>query len=123
MANEITLTAALSVNKPSVMTNPVGRSVSGLQFGMAGLYYVDNSILVGVTATLIPMGQVVAPHWAFFRNLDATNFLTIRNGASGADVVKLLPGECAFVPLLDTGTYYAIANTAAVIMEYLVFSL
>ena len=99
MANEITFTASLSVYKPSIMTAAVGRSVNGLTFNMAGIYYVDGSVTVATSATLIPMGQVTQPHFAYFRNLDPTNYLTIFNGMSGADVIRLLPGEADFVTL------------------------
>jgi len=123
MANEITFTASLSISKPSVMSSPIGRAVTNLLFTMNGNFTVEGTILVGITATVIPLGQVTAPHWAFFNNLDPTNFLTIRNGAAGADLIKLKPGECCFVPLLDTSVPNAIANTAPVLMEFLIVSL
>lgn len=123
MANEISLTASLTGFKASVMAEAVARSVVGFVANMGGTVYVQNVLLVGTSATLIPLASVTSPHWAFFQNHDATNFLTIRNGSAGADVIKLLAGEPAFVPLLDTGTFYAVANGAACLLEYLIFSL
>ncbi len=125
MSSEITITGSLSCYKPSIMTSTIGRSVTGLAFNMAGLFLVQGSISVAISATAIPLGQVTAPHWAWFRNMDATNFVTIRNGSGGADLIKLLPGECTpgGVPLLDTSVPYAVANTAPVQLEYLIFSL
>lgn len=121
--NEIYLTASLSAYKASVMSSAIGRSITGATFTMTGNPYVEGSISVGITATLIPLAQVTAPHWSYFKNMDSTNYLTIRNGASGADLLKLLPGEAAFVPLLDTAAPYAIANTSPCQMEYLILSL
>lgn len=121
--NEITVTASLSAFKAAVMSSAIGRSITGATFTMTGSFYTEGSISVGITATLIPLGQVTTPHWAYFKNMDSANYLTIRNGASGADLLKLLPGEAAFVPLLDTSVPYAIANTAPCILEYLILSL
>jgi hypothetical protein len=123
VANEVTVTAALSFFKPSIMSTAIGRAVAGLQFSVAGTTFVEGSVLIGTSATAIPLGQVTAPHWAFFNNLDAVNYLTIRNGSGGTDLIKLLAGEPAFVPLLDTAVPYAVANTASIQLEYLIISL
>lgn len=123
MANEITLTASLSINKPSIMSSAVARSVTNYLANMSGNFWVEGTISVTTGGVAIPLGQVTTPHWAVFHNLDTVNFLTLRNGASGADLPKLLAGDWAFFPLLDTSTPYAVANTAAVLMEYLIASL
>lgn len=123
MASEISLTASLSVYKASVMAEAIGMSIPAGIFTMTGNYYAKDSMLVLTSATLIPMGQVITPHWSFFKNLDSTNYIKIRNGASGADVLRLYPGEAFPCPLDPTGTYYAIADTASCLMAYCVFSL
>ena len=123
MANELTVTGSLTGYKASVMSSAVARSVTGATFGMSGNYWVEGVQLIGTAPTAIGLGGVTAPHWAYFHNLDAGNYVTIRNGSGGADLLKLLAGEYAFCPLLDTGTPYAVANTAAVLLEYMIFSL
>lgn len=125
MANEITVTGSLTVNKPTVMSSAIARSIVNGQFNMAGNFYVEGTISVSTSGVVIPLGQVTAPHWAWFKNLDSVNFLTIRNGSGGADLLKLLAGELTpgGVPLLDTSTPYAVANTAACLLEYLIVSL
>ncbi len=123
MANEISVTASLSVNKPSIMSIAIGRAVTGLVFNMTANFYSEGTISVGTSATVIPLGQVSTPHWTFFKNVDPTNFITIRNGAGGADLLKLLPGEIAICPLLDGSVPYAVANTAAALLEYLIVGL
>lgn len=122
MANEINLTASLSVYKNTVMSAVAGRSLTR-SFTMTGNYMVEGVMTVATSATAIPLGSVTTPHWAFFFNTDSNNYLTIRNGASGADLLKLLAGECAFCPLLDSSTPYAVANTASIVMEYMIISL
>ncbi len=123
MVNEIMFSAAITCFKPSVMTTAVGRAAALVIANMAGNFYVEGSISVATSATLIPLGQVVAPHWAFFKNMDVTNFVRLMNGSGGAKLPKLLPGEAAFFPLDDTSVPYAIADTAACLLEYLIFSL
>jgi hypothetical protein len=123
MPNEISFTGSLSVYKPSIMTNPSGRSAPGLSFNMAGLYTVEGNLQILLTATLIPMGQVSAPHWSYFRNLDPTNFVTLFNGVTGAALPRLLALEPCFVPLDPTGVYYALADTAPCALEYFIASL
>lgn len=123
MSNEITYTLSLSCYKPAIMSSAMGRSVTAALAGMSGNYFAQGTILVATGGTAIPLGQITAPHWAWFKNLDPTNYITIRNGSGGADVLKLLAGEACVCPLMDTSTPYAFANTAACLLEYLIFSL
>lgn len=123
MASEITVSASLSVYKPSVMSSAAARSVASKVASMSGNFTIESNISVAITATLIPLGQVTAPHWAWFYNSDSVNFVRIRNGVSGADLIKLLAGEFALVPLYDAAVPYAIADTSPVILEYLIASL
>lgn len=123
MSAEITLTASLSALRSAIMSSAVGRSISGATFNMAGNYFSEGTMLVATSATAIPLGQVTAPHWSVFHNLDATNFIKLRNGSGGTDLPQLLAGEWAFFPWLSTAVPYAIADTAACLMEYLILSL
>ncbi len=123
MASEITVTASLSSYKSAVMSSAIARAKTAALFTMTGNYLTEGVVLVATGGTAIPLGQVTAPHWAWFLNLDPGNYLTIRNGAGGADVLKLLAGEFCAVPLLDSSTPYAVANQAACLLEYVIFSL
>lgn len=105
------------------MSAAIARSIAAATFTMAGTYIQALTCLIGVTATAIPLGAVTTPHWAYFKNLDANNFLTIRNGSGGTDFLELFPGEPAFCPLINTCVPYGIADTAGVLLEYLIFSL
>lgn len=123
MANEIALTASLTAFKASVMQSAVARFVSNLLVTMTGNYWIEGMIQVATGGTAIPLGQVTQPHWSFWINHDATNYVTLFNGVSGAVFARLLPGEPAFVPLDPSSTPYAQANTAAINLEYLILSL
>jgi hypothetical protein len=123
MAQEITVSCSLSFFKSSVMEAAVSRALASLLVDVAGNYYQGGTMLVATSATAIPLGSVTAPHYAVFLNQDATNFIKLRAGSSGADLVKLKAGEAGLIPLLDTAVPYAIADTAACLMEYLIISL
>ena len=124
MANEITVTGSLSGYKAGSMGSSIARSFTNLLFNMAGTTYVEGTMSVATSDTLIPLGGVTAPHWAFFRNLDAVNFVKLKTASGGAYFAKLLAGEVGIFPLLDTNTaIMGIADTAAVRMEYLIFNL
>lgn len=123
MANEITVTASLSCNNPAVSSSAVGRALTNQQFTMNGQFLeAPATMSVGTSATAIPLGQITAPHWAWFYNLDTVNYVTIRNGSGGADFIQLFPGEFAVVPLRTTMTPYAVANNAPVLLEYMILS-
>ncbi len=104
------------------MVEPVSRSLASAQFTMTGTVYVQGAISVGFAAEeAIPVGEVTSPHWAFFHNKDATNFISLRPGSGAANAIRLKAGEYALVPLNPAVVWYAIADTAACKMEYLIF--
>lgn len=119
--NAISFTGSLTVYNPTSMAAAVARSVTDLLFNQTGDMYVQGTMSIATSATVIPLGGVTNPHWAFFMNHDDTNNLTIRNGASGADLIQLFPGECAFVPLAVASVPYGLANTAACELEFMIF--
>ena len=123
MSQEITLTASLSAFKTSVMSAPVSRFITGALFDMTGNFWIEGVISVAITATAIPLGQITQPGYCYFKNLDGTNFIRIMNGSGGAKVPKLRTVQIAIFPWDDTATPYAIADTAACLMEYVIFSL
>jgi hypothetical protein len=124
MANEITVSASLSCYKPSAMSSAIGRTIQNAIFNMSGVDYTQGSITVATSpGTTVPLGLVTTPHWAYFENLDTVNYLVLQNGAGGAVFGRLYPGEGSAFPLDPTCVPYAIANTAAVQLDYLIISL
>lgn len=104
------------------MVAAVGRNVTGLLFSMSSGVYSQGVLSVATSATAIPLGQVASCGWAFFYNSDSANYVTLRNGSSGADWLRLNAGECAFGPLITSCVPYGVANTSAVLLEFLIFS-
>ena len=88
-----------------------------------GTTYQAGVVTIATSATAIPLGSVSSPHWAYLKNLDATNYVKVRNGSSGADVIRLYPGKCAIFPFETGAVPYAIADTASCKVEYLICQL
>jgi len=73
MANEITLTASLTANKPGSMAQAVALSFVAKLFNMNGQQYTKLAALLTPTAALISTGQVSQPHWAAFYSNPTSN--------------------------------------------------
>jgi hypothetical protein len=99
-----------------------GAATESLSFGpltitLSGTKFLKNRQTVGITAEALEIGDIAVPGMLLFVNKDATNYVEVRDGDSGADVVKVLAGEAALFRLA-TATPYVIANTAACECEY-----
>ena len=125
MAEEITVNLSLSVYRPASMLAAVGRSVEDLLFDMAATDWIHTAVAVGTSVAGIPLGAVSLPHWAFFMNHHATTWIKVSADSSVAtNIIKLLAGEVAFVPLVTTITsLYAIAGSSNAYLEYMIFGL
>ena len=83
---------------------------------------------IGITEEAIDLGDTGTPAYAFFQNLDPTNFITLRVATSGAAFARLDPdtdqdGTGGFAMLrLSTGATapFAIADTAACKMKIMI---
>ncbi|KKM85346.1 hypothetical protein LCGC14_1289990 [marine sediment metagenome] len=119
MADEITVTTSLSFTKDSITES---MSDTATTFDMATAKYVKAVQEIGLTEEAIVMGDVTTPGWAYFKNLDATNFLTIREATAKDDLVKLKAGEHVVLRLdsTDATAPFAIADTGACKLEYLI---
>ena len=70
----------------------------------------------------IVMGDVSTAGWAYFKNLDSTNFVALGVDVSGTfyPLAKLKAGQYCVVPL-GTSAPYAKADTAAVQLHYRIY--
>lgn len=120
MANEITLTTRLQLDNGNLKldrnpgrrqyTQTTARQSSGVQTIGTGAHEA-----LGVGADIGTAG------YAFFQNLDATNFVQIGidDGGTFEPFAKLTAGQIAIVPL-NTKAVYAQADTAAVELEWII---
>lgn len=123
MANEIQISARLTMEKGSMKTD---RNVSNNNATMSGDAYSQGVQQIGTAAT----GEVISLSAdigtlgvAFFRNLDAANSVSIGHGdaTNFYSVVTLKAGEPAVLRLGIAATnLYAKATGGAVNLEYLV---
>jgi hypothetical protein len=118
MANEIKIQMSITAEKNGAK---VERQVSD-SIDMAG-----HSMTHGVQG--IPTGGEVfvesdilgTAGWAYVKNLDADNYVTLGSHASSNHLVKLLPGESALFRC--AGSLYGAANTAECKVEYIIIEL
>ncbi|MCE9553417.1 MAG: hypothetical protein K8T91_08590, partial [Planctomycetes bacterium] len=99
MASEITVNAALNVVKSALKLE---RRPGAISVTMTGARYNLQVSDIGFAAhEQIPIGDVATAGWAFFRNLDTTNFVTIGVEVAAAfyPLVKLKAGEPAMFRL------------------------
>ena len=131
MANELAANCGISFAKAGVTSptgsttsDPIGESQPLTQFSVAGSVFSQGTMLASFEdPTPIPLGAVDEPHWTYLQNLDDTNFVTVRKSESGDDFLKLLPGEFALFPFNPDSVPHVIADTADVLVKYLIVSL
>lgn len=114
MASEITVSASLAFEKGS-LAEELAQFTK--QFTMTGTPFNKRSWSVPTSSTAIPLGDVTTPGWCFIRNTDTTNYVDITDAAD-SQVMRLKAGEFAMFRFAITGPK-AKANTAAVVVEYL----
>lgn len=120
MANEIRVNGSIYVNKGSLVesctpgADTIDMAATGLSSG------IQN---IGTSAEQITTTEVGTIGWAFFQNLDTTNYVTIGPDSGGnlIDFVKLKPGEFCLMRLMTGITIKAKANTAACELLYKIF--
>lgn len=121
MANEIAFSASLAITKNNLTASGNGsKSVT-----LANDAYSSGVQSIGNTTEAIALGDAANPGYLYVKNLDATNFIEIGLTSpvtSGNAMIKLLPGEFAFLPTRQT-TIYALADTATCLMHVVVTEL
>lgn len=122
MADELTVSFAASYEKASYPTVTIP-SVSGETFDVTGVRNIRHVQQIGTSEEALYLGELASLGWAFFKNLDPTNYLEIRSATgAGNDIIKLLAGDfCWFRFGSDVTAPYAIANTAACYLSYTIF--
>lgn len=114
MANELTISASMKFVKGN---KSVSNSKSGVQVDIAGNNFLWQTQVIGTSAEAFNLGEIASPGYILIRNCDSTNFMKVRAGSGGADVVKIKPGKFALFELA-TATPYGIADTAPVEAEF-----
>lgn len=116
MADEITIDARMRVANGFLNLD---LKSTGAQWDMTGDNMSSQVQTIGTSHETIEFGDISTAGWAFFRNVDATNYVEIGRDVSSTfyPVIKLEPGEACVCRLASTAIY-AQANTASVPLHY-----
>jgi len=119
MANEITYTGGLTVANGAHTPPSISESGTADQ---AAIGLVHNVQSIGTSAEALVTGDISTAGWAFFKNLDSTNFVTLFDADSASeDLIKILAGDSAGPFNLGTKTISAKADTATCKLEYWIY--
>lgn len=119
MANEITMTSGLSVQKGNLNFQVPLNSVS---VDLTGTRVIRNVQAVGTAYEAIVTGDLATAGVAYFRNLDTVNYVELGVEVSAAfyPLVRLNAGETAGPFRLSQLAFHARANTAAVNVDVMI---
>lgn len=123
MANELALNLSLVFNKNNIT---IQEAINSLLITVTGNGLNSiNSYTLTTSDTAIPLGSVSsAGGWLFVRNLDPTNYITVKSAVSGTVMIRLLPGEfCIFRmdPTITAPSFQA--HTGSCVVQFCVFDL
>jgi len=113
MANEITIKYSFSFTKNGQTMDP-SNGLQTLQVDVTGDNSLQHIQSVGTSEEAITLGDITVGGYCFFKNLDATNFVEIRQGTGASDLIRLNAGDVALFRISPDATApYAIADTAS----------
>lgn len=122
MADEINYSLSIQFDKGNIS---IKREAQRQSVSVAGDAYSAQVQSIPTTAggTAVAIASAVGTKgYAFFRNLDATNFVTLGVHDGSANYfafAKLKPGEAGMIRLASS-TIYALADTGAVLLEAII---
>lgn len=113
MSDELAVTAKLSFNKGGASVT----KAESLSIDVTGDAFSHEIQSIPTSNTALVEGAAVGtPGYYWIKNLDSTNYVTI--GLTGSYAIRLNAGEvCLF---RAAGAIFALANTASVLVEYVV---
>src|SRR3990167_865110 len=119
MADEITLTWKVTFSKGGTEFTFPDAAKREIKISVTGSRFLHGRQSIGTSVEALQLGEVVTGGMLFGVNRDATNYIEIRSGGAGADLVRAKAGEPFFFRVsADTAAPNLIANTAACEVEY-----
>jgi hypothetical protein len=120
MADEVTIHLQLTYEKAGSKVTLPQDSGRLFQADVAGTLFAHKSQNIGTSEEALDIDGLTAGGLFVAINRDATNYVELRPGTGVTDMIRLLPGEaCLFRLSPDATAPYAIANTAACDLEFL----
>lgn len=123
MADELTL-SGLTIAFTKTNCPSASLTVGSITPDIAGTQWMDNVQSIGITEEAILIGDVAPGGYVFIQNMDATNFVSLRQASGAANFIKLLAGEWAIFRMsVDATAPFAIADTGVCNVRFLRFDL
>jgi len=116
MANEAIVSVSLQFKKGNVDHT---LSDAAKTFDVTGTRYIRAVQNVGTSEEALDMGDITDPGWAYFRNLDSSNYVEIRAATGDTACIRINAGESCCFRLIATAPF-VIANTGAIDLEYMI---
>ena len=119
MANELSYSAAFTFQKGNL--KEAAESFIGLVSTIAGGSVYHNAPSIATSEEALPLGDVTAAKAFFvFYNTDDSNYVEVRMGTGASLDMLYIPPKGLAMGFFGTDITapYAVANTAAVVLEY-----
>lgn len=117
MADELTLRVNLDFEKDGTVHS---LRLGPTDYDVTGTTPLRNRQTIGTSEEAVVVGDAGAGGFFMGINRDDTNFIELRAGSGLADLIKIGPGEPCLFRLASGVTLYAIADTAACELEYVI---
>lgn len=116
MADEAIVTVSLQFKKGNV---DLTLSDAAKKFDVTGTRYMRTVQNVGTSEEALDMGDITDPGWAYFRNLDSSNYVEIAQATGANAFLRINAGESCCFRLIATAPFVT-ANSSAVDLEYMI---
>ena len=123
MADEIKINSGMSLTN-GTLKSPLLRNDFDADQTVARVLEDTQNITTSSTGEALNLGSISTIGWAYFKNLDATNFVTIgpdNGGGTITSFVKIEPGETAGPIKINTTSIRAKSDTLAVELWYRIY--
>ena len=122
MADELTISISATYAKGNASERSWSKTAK--KIAISGNPLVANIQSIGTSEEALALGEVSGSlGWAYFENLDDTNYVEIRSATGASNDIIRVDARAAVLFRFgsDVTAPYAIANTAAVLLDYVIF--
>tara|TARA_R100001082_G_C4344050_1_gene151463 strand:- start:869 stop:1231 length:363 start_codon:yes stop_codon:yes gene_type:complete len=112
-----TLTPTLTLTSTDATADPLSITVTHSLTTTNPAVNIARAAVLHTGETVLIASSVGAVNYVYLKNIDTSNFITVKTDAA-AVVMKLSPGEFAFLPLNGSVGLEAQADTATCVLEY-----
>jgi len=121
VANELKVAAQLGFARGDIAAELSSGIVTA---DVAGTDVSRKTQLIGFAGEeALDLGDITVGGFVLIINRDSTNFVSVRAGSGLADLAQLLPGDPCLFRIHPSATPFLIADTADVLIEYVVVDL